>query len=91
MNIIDYDIIKNENKILIFLKVIEHPDEIGMLRYKTLNNIIYKISNGFCVTDRRGAPLVIRDSLEMCAEFLNEEYNRMFTVVKELVLSSDET
>jgi len=86
MDIIDYDIIKSGNKILIFLKVEENPEPLGKLSYKTLGNIIYEISGGYCVTDRKGVPLTIRDDLELCTEFIREELSREHTVRKELVL-----
>lgn len=91
MDIIDYDIIINDNKILVFLKVEEYPNETGKLSYKSLNNIIYQLSDGYCVADRRGSPLTVRDSLELCAEFLNNEYSKHYTVARPLTLSIDET
>jgi signal transduction histidine kinase len=95
MDIVDYDIIENESsksqKFLIFLKVVDSTNETAKLTYKTLNNIIYEVSDGFCITDRRGTPLVIRKDLEQCEEYLNEEYMKNHNVVKKLVLNTNVT
>ena len=91
MDIIDYDIITSENKMLVFLKMEEFPHVDCKLSYKSLHNIIYKLSEGYCVTDKRGAPLTVRDDMKLCEEFLNEEYNRLYNVKKALKFDVDET
>ena len=91
MDIIDYDIITSDNRILVFLKVEEYPTNAGKLSYKSLTNIIYKLSDGYCVADRKGSPLTVRDNLELCSEFLNEEYSKQYTVIRPLTIDVDET
>ena len=91
MDIVDYDIIKNDNKTLIFLKIIDETETLGKLVYKTLNNVIYETSSGFCVTDKKGTPLIIRDDLNSCQDFLNEEFMKNFNVIKKIKIHSDET
>lgn len=91
MNIIDYDVTVIENKTLIFLKVEQIVNE-GKLSYKTLNNIIYKLSDGYCVTDKKGSPITVRDTMDECEEFLNEEYANNFNKInKNLKLKFGET
>lgn len=91
MDIVDYDVIKNDNKILIFLKVIDYPSKNGKLSYKTLGNIIYEMTDGsFCVTDKRGVPLVIRDTIQLCEDFLRKEFVKKHNVKKQLVLDTNE-
>lgn len=89
MDIIGYDIIKSKKLILVFLKIEERSANIGKLSYNSLNNIIYKLSNGYCVSDRRGRPLTVRENLKLCEEFLNEEYNKKFIVHQHLILDVD--
>lgn len=92
MDIVDYDIIKSDNKTLVFLKVIDYPNKNGKLSYKSLSNIIYEMSDGsFCVTDRKGAPLIIRDTIKLCEEFLREDFMKNHDVKKQLVLDTNET
>lgn len=91
MDIIDYDIIKSDKKVLVFLKVIDYPSTSGRLTYRTLSNIIYEMNDGYCVTDKKGVPLIIRDTLKLCEEFLKDEFMKTHDVKKELVLGIDET
>ena len=94
MDIVDYDIIKSGSKVLVFLKVIDYPNENGegKLSYKTLSNIIYEMSDGaYCVTDKKGVPLIIRDTMKLCEDFLREELVRTHDVKKMLVLETNET
>lgn len=93
MDIIDYDIIKSGSKVLVFLKVIDYPNEDGKgkLSYKTLSNIVYEMNDGYCVTDKKGVPLIIRDTLQLCEDFLREELESTHDVKKLLVLEPDET
>lgn len=54
------------------------------LSYKSLHNIIYEMTDGYCVTDRKGKPLVVRETVDECFEFLNEEYLKKFNVHKKI-------
>ena len=53
-----------------------------------MNNIIYKVKDGLCITDRRGTPLIIRKNLFECEKFLNEEYKKEYDTLVPLILSS---
>jgi hypothetical protein len=85
MNIVDYDVIKSDTKILIFIKIEECPNQYK-LRYKTLSNILYELSSGWCIADRRGKALAIRDDLISCQEFLNEKFSNEYEIEKKLIL-----
>lgn len=89
MDIVDYDIVKSDKKILVFIKIEDYPiNQSNKLSYKSLNNVIYELSDGYCVTDRKGVPLIIQKDLTLCEKFLNEEYVKTFNVRKKLVLES---
>ena len=96
MDIVDYDIIKNTSgktlEYLIFIKVVDETNGSAKLSYKSLNNMIYKVSDGFCITNRKGTPLVIKEDLKSCQEYLHEEHSKSYNVINPLILdSSSET
>lgn len=90
MDIVDYDIVKSDKKILVFIKIEDYPttNQSNKLSYKSLNNVIYELSDGYCITDKRGVPLIIQKDLILCEKFLNEEYVKIYNVRKKLVLES---
>lgn len=90
MNIVDYDVVISGNKILVFVNVEEFPTTTSTISYKTLHNIIYKLSDGYCIADRRGTPLIIRNDLILCEEFLNSEYAKKYNVLKPVMLDVNE-
>lgn len=86
MDIIDYDIIKLEKQTLIFVSIEESPRKGTKLSYKTIHNMIYPVTGGYCVTDKKGVGLAIRPTLEECSEFLNSELALKYNLKKELKL-----
>jgi hypothetical protein len=85
MDIVDYSVITHGRKTLVFVKINErNKSNGGKLSYKMLHNIIYKISDGYCIADRRGAPQIICSTLESCQEFLNSEYSSNYNKLKKL-------
>lgn len=80
MDLIDYEIHNSDDKILVFLKVSEF-NKSYKLEYTQLNNILYKINTGWCISDRKGKALAIRQTLPECAEFLNSLYNKRFNTI----------
>lgn len=90
MDIVDYDILKNKNKLLVFIRVEDHPTSSSILSYKSLNNIIYKLSVGYCVANKLGRPIAIRSDLKLCEEFLNQELAKKYNLIKELKLYGNE-
>jgi hypothetical protein len=91
MDIVDYNLTYHGRKTLVFVKINEqNKSNGGKLSYKMLHNIIYKIANGYCITDRKGIPLIICSTLESCQDFLNSEYSLKYNKRKELDLLCNE-
>jgi hypothetical protein len=86
MDIIDYDILKLDEKLLIFVSVEEFPRENTKLSYKTIHNMIYPVSDGYCVSDKKGVGLAIRSTLEECVAFLNSELGLKYNLKADLDL-----
>jgi len=86
MNIIDYDIIKSDDRLLIFVSVEDFPREDTKLKYKTIHNMIYPVSGGYCVADKKGVGLAIRPTLEDCVTFLNSELGLKYNLKADLDL-----
>lgn len=89
MKIVDFFVKEYEGKLLVFLSM---EDEISdhKICYKQLNNIVYKINEDYCITNRRGIPIALMESLDDCSHFLLEEYKKDFTVETEIKFSNNE-
>lgn len=88
----DYSIAysKVKNTRILFLSVEDYADKNNKLSYKYMSNLVYELSVGYCVTDRAGKPLIVVDTLEDCAEFLNEEFDKMFTFKKTVTFTEND-